>query len=123
MPQRRFDALRGRHQRLVGGTRLTGALVVRLKGGDISIFSNVLDELQTLVENAIPYELVPGVTAALGAAAYAGIPLTARGYSTAVRLLTAYRQDLLNEPYWCWIWPIPTIPRYFICPRTAGSSD
>jgi uroporphyrin-III C-methyltransferase len=77
-----------------------GRLVVRLKGGDISIFSNVLDELQTLVEFAIPYELVPGVTAALGAAAYAGIPLTARGYSTAVRFLTAYRQDLLNESYW-----------------------
>lgn len=77
-----------------------GMLVVRLKGGDISIFSNVLDELQTLVENHIPYELVPGVTAALGAAAYAGIPLTARGYSTAVRLLTAYRQDLLSDAYW-----------------------
>jgi uroporphyrin-III C-methyltransferase len=78
---------------------MQGRLVVRLKGGDISIFSNVLDELQTLVEHAIPYELVPGVTAALGAAAYAGIPLTARGYSTAVRLLTYYRQDLLNEAY------------------------
>jgi uroporphyrin-III C-methyltransferase/precorrin-2 dehydrogenase/sirohydrochlorin ferrochelatase/uroporphyrin-III C-methyltransferase len=77
-----------------------GRLVVRLKGGDISIFSNVLDELQTLVDNGIPYELVPGVTAALGAAAYAGVPLTARGYSTAVRLLTAYRQDLLGDEYW-----------------------
>jgi uroporphyrin-III C-methyltransferase len=77
-----------------------GMLVVRLKGGDISIFSNVLDELETLVENDIPYELVPGVTAALGAAAYAGIPLTARGYSTAVRFLTAYRQDLLEDVYW-----------------------
>jgi uroporphyrin-III C-methyltransferase len=77
-----------------------GQLVVRLKGGDISIFSNILDELQTLVDNDIPYELVPGVTAALGAAAYAGIPLTARGYSTAVRLLTSYRQDLLDEEYW-----------------------
>jgi uroporphyrin-III C-methyltransferase/precorrin-2 dehydrogenase/sirohydrochlorin ferrochelatase/uroporphyrin-III C-methyltransferase len=77
-----------------------GKLVVRLKGGDISIFSNVLDELQTLVEHSIPYELVPGITAALGAAAYAGIPLTARGYATAVRLLTSYRQDLLDEAYW-----------------------
>src|SRR5438093_8607231 len=57
---------------------ITGKLVVRLKGGDVSIFSNILDELQTLVENNIPYEIIPGVTAALGAAAYAGIPLTAR---------------------------------------------
>jgi uroporphyrin-III C-methyltransferase len=77
-----------------------GRLVIRLKGGDISIFSNILDELQTLTENGIRYELVPGVTAALGAAAYAGIPLTARGYSTAVRFLTAYREDLLDLQYW-----------------------
>lgn len=79
---------------------LQGKRVVRLKGGDVSIFSNVLDELQTLVRHHIPYELVPGVTAALGAAAYAGIPLTARGYSTAVRFLTAYRNDLLDTAYW-----------------------
>jgi uroporphyrin-III C-methyltransferase len=79
---------------------LQGKLVVRLKGGDPSIFSNVLDELQTLVEHQIPYEIVPGITAALGAAAYAGIPLTARGYSTAVRFLTGYKQDLLDETYW-----------------------
>src|ERR1700761_1771566 len=78
---------------------MQGRLVVRLKGGDVSIFSNVLDELQTLVEHGIPYELVPGITAALGAAAYAGIPLTARGHSTAVRLLTAYRNDLLDDAY------------------------
>src|SRR5262249_54686726 len=70
---------------------LEGRLVVRLKGGDVSIFSNVLDELEALTQHGIPYELVPGVTAALGAAAYAGIPLTARGYSTAVRFLTGCR--------------------------------
>ena len=77
-----------------------GKLVVRLKGGDVSIFSNILDELQVLVENKIPYEIIPGVTAGLGAAAYAGIPLTARGYSTAVRFLTFYKSDLLSENYW-----------------------
>jgi len=77
-----------------------GRLVVRLKGGDISVFSNILDELETLTTNNIPFQLVPGVTAALGAAAYAGIPLTARGMATAVRFLTAYRQDLMDERYW-----------------------
>lgn len=77
-----------------------GKLVVRLKGGDVSIFSNILDELETLVENNIPYEIVPGVTAALGAASYAGIPLTARGYSTAVRLLTLYKSDIVTDSYW-----------------------
>lgn len=77
-----------------------GRLVVRLKGGDISIFSNILDELRTLTANGIGYELVPGITAALGAAAYAGIPLTARGYSTAVRLLTVRGEDGLDNHYW-----------------------
>lgn len=75
-------------------------LVVRLKGGDVSIFSNILDELETLVQHNIPYEIVPGVTAALGAAAYAGMPLTARNYSTAVRFLTAYKSDVVSEHYW-----------------------
>lgn len=79
---------------------LQGKLVVRLKGGDVSVFSNILDELETVVSNNIPYEIVPGVTAALGAAAYAGIPLTARGYATAVRLLTYYKSDIVTDEYW-----------------------
>ncbi|MFL5786571.1 MAG: uroporphyrinogen-III C-methyltransferase [Flavisolibacter sp.] len=77
-----------------------GKLVVRLKGGDVSIFSNILDELQTLADNKIPYEIVPGITAALGAAAYSGIPLTARNYSTAVRFITYYKSDVITEAYW-----------------------
>ena len=79
---------------------LQGKLVVRLKGGDVSIFSNILDELQTVLEHHIPYEIIPGVTAALGAAAYAGIPLTGRGLSTAVRLLTSYKSDIVTDDYW-----------------------
>lgn len=79
---------------------LQGKLVVRLKGGDVSMFSNVLDELQTATENSIPFELVPGITAALGAAAYAGIPLTARDHATAVRFLTCYKKDVVSESYW-----------------------
>ncbi|ASW73492.1 siroheme synthase [Chryseobacterium piperi] len=74
--------------------------VVRLKGGDVSIFSNILDELQTLKENHISFEIIPGITAALGAAAYAGIPLTARGYATSVRFLTYYKSEILTETYW-----------------------
>jgi uroporphyrin-III C-methyltransferase/precorrin-2 dehydrogenase/sirohydrochlorin ferrochelatase/uroporphyrin-III C-methyltransferase len=79
---------------------LMGKLVVRLKGGDVSIFSNILDELETLVAHDIPYEIIPGVTAALGAAAFAGIPLTARGYATSVRFLTYYKSDVVTEEYW-----------------------
>ena len=77
-----------------------GKLVVRLKGGDVSVFSNILDELQALVIHGIPYEIIPGVSAALGAAAYTGIPLTARGYSTAVRLLTLYKSDVVSDDTW-----------------------
>ena len=79
---------------------LQGKLVVRLKGGDVSIFSNILDELQTLAEHKISYEIIPGITAALGAAAYSGIPLTARNYSTAVRFLTCYKTDIISNEYW-----------------------
>ena len=79
---------------------LQNKLVVRLKGGDVSIFSNIMDELETLVANKIPYEIIPGVTAALGAAAFAGIPLTARGYSTAVRFITYYKSDIVSNAYW-----------------------
>jgi len=79
---------------------LQGKLVVRLKGGDIAFFSNVLDELQMLTDNNIPFEIIPGVTAASGAAAYAGIPLTAREYATSVRFLTCYKTDILTNEYW-----------------------
>ncbi len=79
---------------------LQGKLVVRLKGGDISVFSNILDELETLKQHNIPYELIPGVSAALGAAAYSGIPLTARNYSTGIRFLTYYKTDIIEDIYW-----------------------
>lgn len=79
---------------------LQGKTVVRLKGGDVSFFSNVLDELQSLHQHHIAYEIIPGITAASGASAYAGIPLTARGYSTAVRFLTCYQSDIVTAAYW-----------------------
>ncbi|MEO6455322.1 MAG: uroporphyrinogen-III C-methyltransferase [Ginsengibacter sp.] len=78
----------------------SGKFVVRLKGGDVSVFSNIKDELDTLIENQISYEIIPGVTAALGAAAYAGIPLTARNYATSVRFVTYYKSDIVNDAYW-----------------------
>ena len=79
---------------------LRNKLVVRLKGGDVSFYSNILGELKTLHEFKIPFEIVPGITAASGAAAYAGIPLTARGYATAVRFLTYHQSHLLDDAKW-----------------------
>ncbi|HEY0059748.1 MAG TPA: uroporphyrinogen-III C-methyltransferase [Flavisolibacter sp.] len=92
-PQETINELMVHHAR-------AGKYVVRLKGGDVSLFSNILDELAILSETGIPYEIVPGITAALGAAAYAGIPLTARGLSTAVRLLTYYKKEIVADDYW-----------------------
>lgn len=79
---------------------LQGKLVLRLKGGDASLFSNVLDELQVLKKNNIPYEIIPGISAAFGAAAYTGIPLTARGFSRGVRFLTLCDLDAVKENQW-----------------------
>lgn len=77
-----------------------GKLVLRLKGGDIAIYSHVLEELKVLIDNKIPFEIIPGVTAASGASAYSGIPLTARGYASAVRFLAGYNSEEWNEVTW-----------------------
>ena len=66
---------------------MAGKTVLRLKGGDLAFFSNVLDELEALVKMNIPYELIPGITAASGASAFAGIPLTGRGYARSVQFI------------------------------------
>src|SRR5664279_369470 len=79
---------------------LQGKKVLRLKGGDVSIFSNLLDELQALNKYQIPYEIIPGITAACGAAAYAGIPLTARNHAQAVRFLTLHKNESIQPSYW-----------------------
>lgn len=75
-------------------------LVLRLKGGDASLFSNILEELKTLKEHHIPYEIIPGISAAFGAAAYTGIPLTARGFSRGVRFLTLYDLKHIMTKQW-----------------------
>ncbi|HMO31910.1 MAG TPA: uroporphyrinogen-III C-methyltransferase [Lacibacter sp.] len=74
--------------------------VVRLKGGDVAFFSNVLDELETLKQHKIPYEIIPGITAASGASAYAAIPLTARGYAQGVQFLTFNPNSAYSEEQW-----------------------
>jgi uroporphyrin-III C-methyltransferase len=78
----------------------THKTIVRLKGGDVSLYSNILDELITVKEYKISYEIIPGITAASGASAYTGVPLTARKLSTGVRILTYYKDTTISDDAW-----------------------
>src|SRR6202165_2856769 len=81
----------------------SGLRVVRLKGGDPLIFGRAGEEIESLRGNNIPFEIVPGVTTALGAAAAAQIPLTHRRASSALVLITAHQateKDAAEKDAW-----------------------
>ena len=65
-----------------------GKIVVRLKGGDPFIFGRGSEEVLLLAKNKIPFEVVPGITSAIAAATYAGIPLTHRGFTSSLGIFT-----------------------------------
>ncbi len=83
--------------RLMLDYALKGKNVVRLKGGDPFIFGRGGEEAEFLADNGIDFEIVPGVTSAIAAPAYAGIPLTHRVLSSSVAILTGHEDPFKQE--------------------------
>ncbi len=84
-------------------------LVVRLKGGDPFVFGRGGEEMLALLEEGIPFEIIPGVTAAIGVPTTIGLPVTHRGVATSLTIVTGHEDPTKNEQQVKWDFKADTI--------------
>lgn len=101
-----------------------GRAVVRLKGGDPCVFGHAGEEAQALAEAGLAFEIVPGVSSALAAPAYAGVPVTHRGDASAFAVVSAHQDPAAPEaPDWAALARIPTLVVLMVTRRVGPVCD